>query len=287
MHFIVSGDMEEARRRAYLAHKLMVQTEMCNVHDLDIIQNGLKLDDGTRVHVLKQHGLKTARIYVPPKEIAAGEEEESTTDICCPYCENFTDGTYDIYYSNLIRGIHTLHDVQTVTFAERDEFDSADKQFYIDVQARGGYVRNLDNRGDGFMSEHTNATLYFSIDDLSMYEDGTYGTEGYFYVHISTPNGDDPWHETYFVFWFGGRMPVGWMDAPTYPGFTSFNLADIAPEADGSYKIDLSEQIYTDALLGKIGSVSYAAYLANVKINMIKICANPGEELIYPQDFPE
>jgi hypothetical protein len=45
----------------------MFQTKMLNVNNLDIIQNNLRLNDGTHVYVLSQHGLDSAIIYVPPK----------------------------------------------------------------------------------------------------------------------------------------------------------------------------------------------------------------------------
>ena len=73
MRITVDGDTVEARKRAHLANKLMFQTKMLNTQGLDIIKNNLRLDDGTSVQVLSQHGLDFAKIYVPPK---AGFEKE-------------------------------------------------------------------------------------------------------------------------------------------------------------------------------------------------------------------
>jgi len=67
--FKVDGDIKKARERAYLANKLMFQTKMQNVNELDIISNSLRLDDGTIVNVMSQHGLDTANIYVPPEPV--------------------------------------------------------------------------------------------------------------------------------------------------------------------------------------------------------------------------
>ena len=65
MRIFLSGDIEKGRERDYLANKLMFQTKLLNVNELDIIHNNMELDDGTTVSVLSQHGLDTARIYVP------------------------------------------------------------------------------------------------------------------------------------------------------------------------------------------------------------------------------
>ena len=67
LRITLDGDLEEAARRAHLAQKLMFQTKMLNVNNLDIIQDNLRLSDGTHVHVMSQHGLDSAQIYVPPK----------------------------------------------------------------------------------------------------------------------------------------------------------------------------------------------------------------------------
>jgi len=76
--FKVDGDIKKARERAYLANKLMFQTKMQNVNELDIISNSLRLDDGTIVNVMSQHGLDTANIYVPFEEVLEPQYREST-----------------------------------------------------------------------------------------------------------------------------------------------------------------------------------------------------------------
>lgn len=82
--FRVYGDTDVARERAYLAQRLMFQMKMTNTQDLDIVENHLKLDDGTVVHVMSQHGLDTAQIYVPPKEEAGKQYIERQVVVYLP-----------------------------------------------------------------------------------------------------------------------------------------------------------------------------------------------------------
>lgn len=76
MKIIVDGDTRVARDRAYLARKLMYQTKLINTQGLDIIKGNLRLDDGTTVQVLSQHGFDSARIYVPPRHQEQHKEAE-------------------------------------------------------------------------------------------------------------------------------------------------------------------------------------------------------------------
>jgi hypothetical protein len=69
MKITFRGDVSTAMDRADLALKLMFQTKMINTNNLDIIQGGRKWADGTEVRVLRQHGLDSAQIYVPPKPL--------------------------------------------------------------------------------------------------------------------------------------------------------------------------------------------------------------------------
>jgi len=93
--FKVDGDIKKARERAYLANKLMFQTKMQNVNGLDIISNSLRLDDGTVVNVMSQHGLDTAEIYVPFEEVLEPQYRESTVISYWPAFSAYADESWD------------------------------------------------------------------------------------------------------------------------------------------------------------------------------------------------
>lgn len=123
MHFILSGDLVEARRRAFLARKLMFQTKLINVNNLDIIQNNLRLDDGTNIYVLSQHGLDTAKIFVPPT--VTPEEprvREETSVIYYPAFEAYNADQEHIGYV-IARGGGWQSPYEFVSMPEIDEID--------------------------------------------------------------------------------------------------------------------------------------------------------------------
>lgn len=105
MRFLISGDLDKARDRAMLANKLMFQTKMQNTGSLDIIQGNLRLADGTTVNVMSQHGLDTARIYVPVVGVEEKKYIESQKTQILPYIfaseNSFTQGGLLVCHNGL------------------------------------------------------------------------------------------------------------------------------------------------------------------------------------------
>ena len=79
--FLLSGDIEAAKEKLHDANLLMFQTKLQNTNGLDIIKGNRRFDDGTTMEVLSQHGMDTARIYVPPKSSIGGGDREVIEEI--------------------------------------------------------------------------------------------------------------------------------------------------------------------------------------------------------------
>ena len=79
--FLLSGDIEAGKEKLHDANLLMFQTKLQNTNSLDIISGNRKFDDGTNMQVTSQHGLDTARIYVPPKSSIGGGDREVIEEI--------------------------------------------------------------------------------------------------------------------------------------------------------------------------------------------------------------
>jgi len=205
--------------------------------------------------------------FSDPKVIGFKDNPRS----CCGFVELFTDKAFDYNWPGRTAEPGAPHEPfdPYSTFDERESFETSWDQFYIDVRGKLGFFWLYDVSARDYgttqgLWDHADVTIHVGIADVD-FSDDVSPTSPYCGVII------------YGYFGSGSARTHLKIAKSKVPG----TWEDILLVENGM-SIDLAGEPYSSLGLEYITGVRIQAQYTDLKVNYLRICANPGAEPFKP-----